>query len=953
MTATAGTASLPPNTRIDRYEIRSLLGKGGMGEVYLAEDTRLHRKVALKLLPAALGSNQDRMRRFEQEARAAAALNHPHIAHIYEIGESEGTHFIAMEHIDGDTLRDKIHRDKVPLTKLLEYLTQVAEGLTKAHVAGIVHRDLKPDNIMITPDDYAKILDFGLAKLIEQKPDHQGGLPSCDVEQKPNRKAGLTIDATAALRSQQSIPGMVMGTAGYMSPEQAEGKLDQIDHRSDIFSFGCILFEAVTGQRPFADDSIIKLLHKVVYEAAPSIADFTPAAPPDLQRVISRCLAKDRAERYQTIKDVAVELREMRLLIVGAGEIDSVDMSDCAGRLGRQMTQPLTRSTSSAEYIAGSIRQHKKAVIAAAALGAIAIASLIWLLPRSGSKKPTSLPAVTLKRLTPDIHVVNPTLSPDGKYLAYGKKEKGLWSLWLKDLANGNAVLTMPPDVQGYFGFQFTPDSKQIYYGTYRHDSPNGIIRRIPLNGGTPQDIATNSWSHFALSPDGKQLVLVRDHTLVIADAEGKGERDLMKLTSGTEHFVIWGSQLSWSHDGTRIVVCAWRDEPAGPHPELMEVSVSDGARRILPTPAWTFIEDVAWLADDSSVLVTAQEKQGESFQVWRVTYPGGEITRVTNDSNSYEGLSLTTDSRILVVEQAFSRQNIWLASLSDTRNAKQLTTSTIAADGYSGIAFAPDDKIIFTSPRSGNVDLWRMNADGTYQEPLTANAGNLNRRPIVTPDGRHIVFISSRTGTAHIWRMDTDGQNAIRLTDSAKSEDSPNLSADGQWVYYSTSVEEKPQIMKVSINGGDAVRVPINVDGTISTWDAVPSLDGKLLAYGVYVEKAVQPWKIAIVSSEGGEPLKLLDLSPFRSVKHWTSDSKSLMYIGGPAGEIWQQPIDGRPPTKLFTLSNERLYNFAISPDFEKIAYSLGNESSEAVLISNFGKNEYVEDTWSELPEL
>src|SRR5438477_104753 len=303
-------ASLPPNTRIDRYEIRSLLGKGGMGEVYLAEDLRLHRKVALKILPAEVAADRDRMRRFEQEATAAAALNHPHIAHIYEIGESEGIHFIAMEHIDGDTLRDKIHRDKAPLQKLLKYLTQVAEGLTKAHAAGIVHRDLKPDNVMITRDDYAKILDFGLAKLVEAESSlGLGGAGSSEV--------GTAIGA------QHSLAGMVMGTAGYMSPEQAQGKVEQIDQRSDIFSFGCILFEAVTGQKPFEDESVIKSLHKVAYEPAPSIKDFNPLAPPDVQRVIRRCLAKDREERYQTIHDVALEVKEVRQGMGGAAEIDT------------------------------------------------------------------------------------------------------------------------------------------------------------------------------------------------------------------------------------------------------------------------------------------------------------------------------------------------------------------------------------------------------------------------------------------------------------------------------------------------------------------------------------------------------------------------------------------------------------------------------------------------------
>src|SRR5215472_1114215 len=220
---------LKTGMRLGRYEIRSKLGAGGMGEVYLAEDTRLHRKVALKVLPADLASHRDRMRRFEQEATAAAALNHPNIATIHEIGESDGVHFIAMEFIEGVTLREKIHREQAEPRKLLRYLQQVAEGLAKAHAAGIVHRDLKPDNVMITRDGYAKILDFGLAKLTEQTqpPGVEGEAP------------------TAVMRQPLSTPGVVMGTVGYMSPEQAQGKTTEIDQRSDIFSFGCILYEAV------------------------------------------------------------------------------------------------------------------------------------------------------------------------------------------------------------------------------------------------------------------------------------------------------------------------------------------------------------------------------------------------------------------------------------------------------------------------------------------------------------------------------------------------------------------------------------------------------------------------------------------------------------------------------------------------------------------------------------
>src|SRR5213593_209956 len=287
--------TLAAGTKLGRYEIRSKIGEGGMGEVYLAEDTQLHRKVALKILPAEVAANQDRMRRFTQEAKAAAALNHPNIAHVNEIDEVEGQHFIAMEFIDGQTLRQLIYDGATDLPKLLRYLQHAAEGLAKAHAAGIVHRDLKPENIMVTRDGHAKILDFGLAKLIETR-----------------RPSDTSSEVATAILPQPSQPGMVLGTVGYMSPEQAQGRTDEIDQRSDIFSFGCILFEAVTGQKAFAGKDAVESLNKIIREPVSPIRDLNPSAPADLQRVVRRCLAKDMDERYQTIKDVAIELKEVR-----------------------------------------------------------------------------------------------------------------------------------------------------------------------------------------------------------------------------------------------------------------------------------------------------------------------------------------------------------------------------------------------------------------------------------------------------------------------------------------------------------------------------------------------------------------------------------------------------------------------------------------------------------------
>src|SRR6266403_2882550 len=351
------TETLKADSSISHYRIVSKIGAGGMGEVYLAQDTKLDRKVALKILPADVAANRDRMERFIREAKSAAALNHPNIAHMYEIGENAGTHFIAMEFIDGQTLREKIHQARTDLKKLLRYLQHAAEGLAKAHAAGIVHRDLKPDNIMLTRDGHAKILDFGLAKLIEQQP-----LPGRD-----------SSEVATAVMPQHSIPGTVMGTVGYMSPEQAQGKTKEIDQRSDIFSFGCILFEAATGKKPFEGESVIKSLHMVVYESAPPIAELNPSAPAELQRIVRRCLAKDPDDRYQSAKEVAIELKELRRELEGAGIDTTVpppvtsrtaggpetSRSDSVGPTIGSTSPSLQTRASSAEYVVTGIKQHK------------------------------------------------------------------------------------------------------------------------------------------------------------------------------------------------------------------------------------------------------------------------------------------------------------------------------------------------------------------------------------------------------------------------------------------------------------------------------------------------------------------------------------------------------------------------------------------------------------------
>ncbi len=399
------SSTFASGTRIGRYEIRSKLGEGGMGEVYLAHDATLDRKVALKILPPDLASNQNRMRRFEQEAKAAAALNHPNIAHIYEIGEHDGVHFIAMEYVDGLTLSAAIHRERTEIRKLLRYLQQVAEGLTKAHAARIVHRDLKPDNVMITRDGYAKILDFGLAKLIEP------------ITAQP--VASPDQATTALLRRPLSTPGLVMGTVGYMSPEQAQGQ--SIDHRSDIFAFGCLLYEAATGQRAFESQSTIDTLHKIVHTPTRLVRDVNPSAPADLTRIVRRCLAKDPDDRYQSIREAAIELRDVRRELEGAMEMETTvpPPSGGASRISATTAAtvagtPVSTSPSSAEYIFTGIKRHKVATVTVLAILVVAIALAAYMYARS---KAVAIDSIAV------LPFVNQNRDPETEYLSDGLSE--------------------------------------------------------------------------------------------------------------------------------------------------------------------------------------------------------------------------------------------------------------------------------------------------------------------------------------------------------------------------------------------------------------------------------------------------------------------------------------------------------------------------------------------------
>lgn len=907
-----------------------------MGEVYLAEDTQLHRKVAVKFLPKDVGANHDRMRRFKQEATAAAALNHPNIAHIYEIGESDGTHFIAMEFVEGKTLRESIHRDRTDLRKLLRYLQQVAEGLAKAHAAGIVHRDLKPDNVMIARDGYAKILDFGLAKLVEPHGPH-------------DRRADSSEIATALL-PQHSIPGTVMGTAGYMSPEQAQGKVNEIDHRSDIFAFGCTLFEAATKRKAFEGKDHLDSLHNIVHAPTPQIKDLNPIAPDELQRIVRRCLAKDPEKRYQSIKDVAIELEELQQELKGETELEysvspatsnasaaSAGVQSGGDGTGR-WTQSIvaaeaTHSSSSAEYIVREIKRHKFGALLVIVVAAIILSGLGFGLYKFLSRKRAQNPkSIKMTRLTNNGRVGSATISPDGKYVAYSARdEAGLSSLWVRHVATTSNVQVVPPEGPNVtFGQStFSPDGNYIYY--LRTDrGRTAVLYQVPVLGGSSKKLLENA-SRISFSPDGKRFGFIRRYAsegqdaLIVVNVDGSGEQKL--ATRRHPDFFLPGT--AWSPDG-QTMACPAGGFTGGYYRSVAVVNISDGSQKILTSHRWYGVERVAWLPDGSGVITTAQERAGDQFQLWQISYPEGEARTLTNDLSDYHLVSLNADASALVAVVADTTSNIWLVPNGEWNNGRQLTSSK--SNGIGSTALLNDGRIIYESRAGGNSDLWIMDAEGRNQKQLTDDAHS-ESFALATPDGHHVVFLSARPGS-QLWRMDIDGSNAKRLTDSPAM--SATMSPDGKWVAYMTFGPGGFSIWKVSIDGGE----PVQITTKFSMSPAI-SPDGKLIACYYLDERTGGP-KIALIPFAGGEPVKLFDfqaVDPTTYPVRWTHDGRALTYIvnRGGVSNIWIQPVDDSPARQLTDFKSDRIFSFDWSRDGEWLVLSRGPEERDLVLISDF----------------
>ena len=938
--------TIAAGTKLGRYEIRSKIGAGGMGEVYLGEDTELHRSVALKVLPSDVSSNHDRMRRFKQEASAAAALNHPNIAHIYEIGEREGTNFIAMEFVDGLTLRQLIHDRRVELPKLLRYVQQVAEGLAKAHAGGIVHRDLKPDNIMVTREGHAKILDFGLAKLIERQTSR-------------TTAQGMSELATALIEP-HSMPGTIVGTVGYMSPEQAQGHVQEIDHRSDIFSFGCILYEAITRRKAFEGKDAIDSLNKIIREQPTPIAKLNPEVPYDLQKMVRRCLAKDPDERHQSIKDVAIELKEVRGELQAAAGIDTtvpppartgyaVEAIDSDGSRATAVStsfSPSAPSThqSSAEYIVNGIRQHKgAAALFTAVLLLAAMGAGIWMYKAfSTSKKPErSVIAPKLQSLTSSGNASDAAISPDGKWVAHVKNDAGQQSLWLRQVVTTSDKQIVPPSIQRYNGITFSKDGNYLYYVLGDPNNPFRTLYQVPVLGGASRKL-TNVTSPVSLSPDGTRLAFARvnqisgETALIVVNADGAGERQIaMRKVPGQ----FSGAGPSWSPDGKLLAsgVIDFDPNTRRAAATLVEVQVESGAERPITSYTWQPpLGQVVWFAGGTGLAVIGIESGARTNQIWHVSYPDGEVRKITNDLNNYNRLSLSADSGALVTVQTEGASSVWVAPQGDTSRARQISSGK--SDGQTGLSLMPDGRIVYVSRESGQNDIWIMGGDGKNQKQLTANAVN-NVHPWVTPGGQYIVFTSSRELLRRsIWRMDPDGGNLKRLTEGP-GDILPQSSPDGRWVVFWSNRSGELRAWKVSIDGGE----PVQLSDQLMNNPTVSPDGSQIACLSLETQPNGLKSKIAIIPFAGGDPIKVLDLpQSYRQTNvglRWTPDGRALTYVDTTDGvsNIWALPLDGGKPVQLTNFKTDQIFWFAFSQDGKQLALSRGTETSDVILIRDF----------------
>jgi serine/threonine protein kinase len=892
----AVNGSLEPGQTVNQYEVIRELGRGGMGQVYLAQDSRLDRPVALKLLPYTFSKDPERVRRFQQEARVVSALNHPCIITIHEIGETDGLRFIVTEFVDGETLREIIARER-DLDRTLKIITQVAEALAAVHSVGIVHRDIKPENIMVRSDGYVKVLDFGLAK------------PTEDGFGKIESGASESSNFTTS-------PGLILGTVKYMSPEQARGY--DVDARTDIFSLGVVLYESVTGAVPFTGKSKADVLISIAREEPKPIAEFLPDNPAQLQQIVDKSLKKEATDRYQTVAEMRRDLDELRQALAQHSSAQPSKSSSTHVK-----AHPTSVSSLSGERARKRI---KLAFVFAATLllitaAGIGLYKLFWARSQLVILSPANL---QFTKLTAQGISDLGSISPDGKYLAYVSDRGKSEALLLRQTANENTVQLVPPRPDfANWGCEFTPDGTYLFcLYVERANLNNSFFERIPLIPGRTERMIDHVDSLPGFSPDGKQVAYVQvdanyERHLLIADLDGRNPRE---LTHQDQHHFPFRS-VAWSADGKLVAaIDLIKDAGCDPCYQVIGVRIDDRKEVLLTANRWENIRKIVWLPDNTGFLMSARDRSGSNEGLWLISYPGGQAQRLTNELSVFEGLSITADGKRILTSQAARPMAIWVTPVAEPTRAQKLTP----IDGqYSWTTWTHDGRIVYVL----GPDLWIMKADGSERRQLTFSLGGATH-PDVSPDDRFVVFSSPRTGKFNVWRLELASGDLKQLTNGS-IEQWPLYSPDGKWIVYRSFAEAKAVFWKMPVDGGSAT--PIG-ESNLDTAMLAISPDNRLLTYQ-YRDLKSGKYMTAIRSFEGGPVEKTWDNMSGGYSRQFSQDGKGLIYSD--SNNLWMQPLDGNQAKRLTNFTSEHMVWFSLSRDGQNLAFARGNWIWDIVLIN------------------
>ncbi|MBK9373939.1 MAG: PD40 domain-containing protein [Holophagales bacterium] len=876
--------------RLLHYELVEQLGEGGMGVVYKARDTRLGRFVAVKVLAPGKASDPDRRQRFAREARAASALAHPNVLTVHEIGSEDGVDFIVTEYVPGKTLAQLIPPRGLPVREVFRWAVPIADALAATHAAGVIHRDLKPANVMMTDAGLVKILDFGLARFIDPGPMAEG-------------------DETEAVLTRE---GTVFGTCAYMSPEQAEGR--EVDARSDIFSLGTVLYEMVTGRRAFARDSASATIAAVLRDEPEPAGMVSPGLPPELERVIHRCLRKEPAKRYQSMADLKVALEELR-----------------------------DESESGAPARARAARPRRRAVLAAAAVVLVAAGAGGWLARRPAPEAVESTRPIPLTSFGG--RILWPALSPDGNQVAFvwNGETQASFDLYVKLVGPGSPVrLTTDPGTE--YSPAWSPDGRQIAF--LRH-LPSGewILAVIPALGGPERIVAEAPVFHqgIAWSADGRSLVVAHRGTgdrvsalcrVLIATGEVKA-----LVRPPPELLGLGDFSPALSPDGRTLAFARARTVVSSSlHVLRVTAELGPEGEPVPLTSDLTASSQPAWAPDGKRIVYTEDGfgwSSSPNLMVIPASPSGGQKARRVLGGEGGEFPSLSRNGS-LVFARPINDLNLWRLPLKEGRPGRpEPLLSSTRMDGAPALS-ADGLRLVFTSDRGGSMQLWLASADGSHPVQLTSIVATNTSGGRWSPDGSRLVFTSNPEGNRDVFLTTPNGREPLRLTRGPSHDTSPSWSRDGAWVYFGSNREDGFYVWKMKPEPG-ALPVRVTRGGGYTLRE---SADGRTL----YVARQMGSghgngrWSVWKMPAGGGEETLLIP----RLAQPWFFEvtARGIYYLTSelPGGELRFRRFSDGSDTLLLALDKRSGFGLAAASDDSAVLYTVYDvDATELMYVEKF----------------